>query len=304
MRGVRILLTPSCASPYDCELASSASAGIFKIFRKTMALPRGDVHVFSCIRSNRMRSMGKIQPWFIVVFASLMSFGGRVHADDSDADMSFDFDDVEATVADLTPPEKGEPTADLRAALQLYSASRFPEAAMALQRVVDGETGDDAGNVQLAEFTLAKTMYSMRFYQSALALFDEITIAATGHHHFDESLQWLAQLATQLPEPAGITERIGRYPLARIETFDTPENQQLYNHLLFLMGRHLYNEGDFESAAEFFGKIGETSPFYIEGKFFEGITYIRMRRARPAVSAFRTILESAKIGRASCRERV
>lgn len=250
-----------------------------------------------------MRSMGKIQPWFIVVFASLMSFGGRVHADDSDADMSFDFDDVEATVADLTPPEKGEPTADLRAALQLYSASRFPEAAMALQRVVDGETDDDAGNVQLAEFTLAKTMYSMRFYQSALALFDEITIAATGHHHFDESLQWLAQLATQLPEPAGITERIGRYPLARIETFDTPENQQLYNHLLFLMGRHLYNEGDFESAAEFFGKIGETSPFYIEGKFFEGITYIRMRRARPAVSAFRTILDSANSSRAPVADR-
>src|SRR5690606_16990560 len=229
LRGVRILLTPSSASPYHCELTSSASAGIFKIFRKTGCLRVGITRVLSCIRSNRMRSLGKVQPWFVVVFASLVTFSGRAHADD--ADMSFDFEDVEATVADLTPPEKGEPTADLRAALQLYSASRFPEAAMALQRVVDGETGDDAGNIQLAQFTLAKTMYSMRFYQSALALFDEITIAATGHHHFDESLQWLAQLATQLPEPAGITERIGRYPLARIETFNTPENQQLYNHL-------------------------------------------------------------------------
>src|SRR5690606_3823992 len=148
-------------------------------------------------------------------------------------------------------------------------------------------------NIQLAQFTLAKTMYGMRFYQSALALFDEITIAATGHHHFDESLQWLAQLATQLPEPAAITERIGRYPLARLETFNTPENQQLSSRLLYLMGRHPSNEGDFATAAEFSGKIDARYPFYIEGKFFEGITYVRMRRARPAVRAFRAILESA-----------
>src|SRR5690606_37235353 len=108
---------------------------------------------------------------------------------------------------------------------------------------------------------------------------------------------WLAQLATQLPEPAGITDRIGRYPLARLETFNTPQTANLYNHLVFLMGRYLYGDGDFETAIEFFQKVQPTSPFYVEAKFFEGITHVRLRRARPEIAAFRTILETVDRGK-------
>jgi tetratricopeptide (TPR) repeat protein len=249
------------------------------------------------IRSNRMRVSGLFHPLVLVAVASVLPLGALAQ------DMDFDFDEGDVAEPDLTPPVAGEPTAEFTAALQLYESSKFEQAAIALQNVVDGETGDDEGNVQKAQFFLAKTLYSLRFYQTALAIFDEITRASLGHLYFDETLQWLAQLATQLPEPAGITDRIGRYPLARLETFNTPENAELYNHLVYLMGRYLYGDGDFETAVEFFQKVGPSSPFYVEAKFFEGITYVRLRRARPAVAAFRTILDAANEGKAAITDK-
>ncbi len=237
-----------------------------------------------------MRVTGLFHPWVLAAVACVMPLSAS-------AQMDFEFEETDVAEPDLTPPTPGEPSADLTAAIRLYEASKFAEAAMALQRVVDGETGDDAGNVQKAQFFLAKSLYGLKFYQSALAIFDEITRASLGHLYFDETLQWLAQLATQLPEPAGITDRIGRYPLARLETFNTPQTANLYNHLVFLMGRYLYGDGDFETAIEFFQKVQPTSPFYVEAKFFEGITHVRLRRARPAIAAFRTILETVDRGK-------
>jgi tetratricopeptide (TPR) repeat protein len=238
-----------------------------------------------------MRVTGLFHPWVLVAVASVLPLSATAQ------DMDFDFEESEAEQPDLTPPEAGEPTAELAAALKLYESSNYEQAAMALQRVVDGETGDDAGNVQKAQFYLARSLYSLKFYQSALAIFDEITRASLGHLYFDETLQWLAQLATQLPEPAGITDRIGRYPLARLETFNTPQSAELYNHLVYLMGRYLYGDGDFDTAVEFFQKVSPSSPFFVEAKFFEGITHVRLRRARPAVAAFRTILDAVNTGK-------
>lgn len=203
---------------------------------------------------------------------------------------------VEDTGAPAAPPAEGPPSEALANALRLYQQERYMEASVQFQRVVGGETDDAPANVQKAQFFLGKALYHLRYYQSALAIFDEITQQGQGHLYFGQTLQWLAQLASQLPEPAGIIERVGRYGTSELDQFNTPESRDLYNQLLFLMGRFKYNQGEFEEAISLFQRVDRQSRFYVNAKFFEGISQVRLRRAAPAVESFRAIIEAIDSG--------
>ena len=208
-------------------------------------------------------------------------------------DMVFSVEDTGSAGA---PPAEGPPSEALANALRLYQQERYMEAAVQFQRVVGGETDDAPANVQKAQFFLGKSLYHLRFYQSALAIFDEITQAGPSHIYFGQTLQWLAQLASQLPEPAGIIERVGRYGVDQLDQFNTPESADLYNQLLYLMGRFKYGQGEFQEAIELFQRVAESSRYYVNARFFEGISHIRMRRAQPAVTAFRAIIDAIDRG--------
>jgi tetratricopeptide (TPR) repeat protein len=208
-------------------------------------------------------------------------------------DMSFSVDETGQPPA---PPAEGPPSEALANALRLYQQERYQEAAVQFQRVVEGETGDAPANVQKAQFFLGKSLYHLRFYQSALAMFDEVTQQGQGHLFFDQTLQWLAQLATQLPEPAGIIEKVGRYGMDQLEQFNTPETDEVYNQLVFLMGRHRYSQGEFDQAIELFTKVETSSEYFVQAKFFSGITNVRRQQARPAIQAFRSIIDAIEEG--------
>ncbi len=230
----------------------------------------------------------------LVTWAVLAAFAGMLPAVGVSAqDMEFS---VEETGQPPAPPAEGPPSEALANALRLYQQERYQEASVQFQRVVEGETQDAPANVQKAQFFLGKSLYHLRFYQSALAIFDEIGQAAQGHLYFNQTLQWLAQLASQLPEPAGIIEKVGRYGVDQLEQFNTAESADLYNHLLYLMGRYKYGQGEFEEAIQLFGRVASTSPHHVQAKFFEGISYVRMRRAQPAIRAFRAIIEGIEGG--------
>jgi tetratricopeptide (TPR) repeat protein len=208
-------------------------------------------------------------------------------------DMVFTTEDTGAPAA---PPAEGPPSEALANALRLYQQERYMEASVQFQRVVGGETDDAPANVQKAQFFLGKALYHLRYYQSALAIFDEITQQGAGHVYFGQTLQWLAQLASQLPEPAGIIERVGRYGVDQLDQFNTPESGDLYSQLLFLMGRFKYNQGEFEEAISLFQRVDRGSRFFVNAKFFEGISQVRLRRASPAVESFRAIIDAINSG--------
>ncbi|MDD9971565.1 MAG: hypothetical protein OXR73_35310 [Myxococcales bacterium] len=209
-------------------------------------------------------------------------------------DMQFGLEETGA--APVGPPAEGPPSEALANALRLYSQERYTEAAVQFQRVVEGETPDAPANVQKAQFFLGKALYHLHYYQSALAVFDEISELGRGHLFFDQTLQWLAQLASQLPEPAGIIDKVGRFGVDQLAQFNTDDNADLYNQLLYVMGRSKYNAGDFQGAIELFKQVDSENRWYVKARFFEGISYIRMRRAQPAAAAFREIIEAVEDG--------
>ena len=217
----------------------------------------------------------------------------KAAAQDDGGGMQFD---IEETGQPAAPPAEGPPSEALANALRLYQQERYPEAAVQFQRVVEGETQDAQANVQKAQFFLGKCLYHLRYYQSALSIFDEIGQQGQSHLYFDQTLQWLAQLASQLPEPAGIIEKVGRYGVDQLEQFNTAESKELFNELLYIMGRFKYGQGEFQPAIELFGRVETDSSLYVNAKFFEGIAYIRMRQARPAIASFRAIIDGIEEG--------
>lgn len=228
----------------------------------------------------------------LVVYVLVALFSGMSSLA-SAQDMVFS---VEDTGQPPAPPAEGPPSEALANALRLYQQERYMEASVQFQRVVEGETQDAPANVQKAQFFLGKALYHLRFYQSALAIFDEITQQGQGHNYFGQTLQWLAQLATQLPEPAGIIEKVGRYGTDQMEQFNTPESADLYNQLIYLMGRFKYAQGEFDEAIQLFQRVDRSSDYFVYARFFEGISHVRSRRAQPAIGAFRAITEAIAEG--------
>jgi tetratricopeptide (TPR) repeat protein len=207
-------------------------------------------------------------------------------------DMVFSASDV-GEVATPPPPPSGPPSEALANALRLYQQEKYDQAAVQLQRVIQGETKDEPGNVQKAQFFLGKSFFQLKFYQAALGVFEEIAMMSSGHLYFQNALQWLAQLSRELPEPAGIVSLVGRYgdSVAVLQEFNKPETSQLYNELLYLLGRFWYKQGEFAKARDFFLEIKKESDFYTPAIFFVGITHVRERRAQPSAKSFMSIID-------------
>lgn len=223
-----------------------------------------------------------------LVLALVVTFGVTAGAQD----MVFTAADTGEAAAP-PPPPSGPPSEALANALRLYQQEAYAQAAVQFQRIVQGETGDEPANVQKGQFFLGKCFYHLKFYQAALGVFEEIAMMSTGHLYFQTTLQWLAQLSRELPEPAGIIGLVGRYgdSISVLQEFNKKETVDLYNELLFLMGRHWYQQGEFGKARDFFLEIDKGNDLYVPAVFFTGITYVRERKAAPASKAFLSIVE-------------
>src|SRR5262249_45010044 len=103
-----------------------------------------------------------------------------------------------APVASGPPPVAGQMSEQAAQAKRLFDGEKWGDASLALYRVYKGETGDDEGNKQLAQYHLAISLYRLKFYQGAYGIFSEIA-DKPNHLKFNETLLWLAKPATDLP---------------------------------------------------------------------------------------------------------
>ena len=199
-----------------------------------------------------------------------------------------DIDLDEEAPAQQGPVVAGQMTEEAASAKKLFDKERWAEAAQALYRVVNGETGDDPGNKQLAQYYLAISLYRLKFYQASYAIFSVIA-DNKNHLKFKETLLWLAKLATQLPEPADIVERVGKYSDAELARFDNDQQRDLFWQLNYMLGRYKNRNRQYEEAIRLFNKVDRRSEYYVKAQFFTGISYVQVRKSVPAVTAFQRI---------------
>ena len=187
------------------------------------------------------------------------------------------------------PPQAGQMTEAAAQAKRLFDGEKWQDAAIALDRVRKGETQDDEGNKQLAQYHLAIALYRLKFYQASYAIFSEIA-DKPNHLKFNETLLWLSKLATDLPEPADIVERVGKYNDEQIGHFNNANQRDLYWQLNYLLGRYKYRNRQYEEALGLFGKVSRESKYYVQAQFFSGISFVQLRKSVPAVQAFQRIV--------------
>lgn len=207
-------------------------------------------------------------------------------------DMSFG---LEETGQSRAPVKLGKPSKRLAEAMSAFEAAKYETAAMGFERVSAGKSKDGRGNRQRAQFLLGQSLYQMGYYQSALTVFDDISAEGPAHIDFGDTLEWLGLLASKLPESSGIIEKVGRYGIGALGQFKD-KNASLHDQLLYLMGRHLYAQASFRQAIDVFQEVDAKSAQYSYAKFFEGISFIRMRKSRPAIASFRAILDAIDAG--------
>ncbi len=199
-----------------------------------------------------------------------------------------------ATAAAQVSDEKtavGPASKTLERALKLYEGEDYYSATIELNKVVEGQSGDDEANRQRAEFFMGKALFQLKFYSASLSYFDRIVQKGAAHRYYNKTLQWLASLSQYLPDSAGVLDKIGKYTRADLEQ---PALEPVRNQLFYLLGRFHYTKGNFKGALDLFTAIPEDSEYYARAKFFEGITYVRQYQAKPASEAFKSILRKAQ----------
>ncbi len=210
-------------------------------------------------------------------------------------DQAIEIDDTqvphpESVQADSSGPAvAGQMTEQGAQAKRLFDNERWADAALALYRVYKGETGDDEGNRQLAQYHLAIALYRMKFYQGAYGIFSEIA-DKPNHLKFNETLLWLAKLATDLPEPADIVERVGKYNDEQIAKFNNPNQRELFWQLNYLLGRYKYRNRQYDDSLRLFSNVGRPSKYYVRSQFLAGVSNVQLRKSVPAVKSFQRIV--------------
>ena len=189
----------------------------------------------------------------------------------------------------------GQPTEAMAQAKAAFDKKSWAQAAEGLHKVVNGSTGDDEGNKQLAEFYLAQSLYFLKFYQASFDGFKQIA-ANPAHQKFAETLLWLAKLATDLPEPADIISHVGKYSDEQLARFDNKAQQKLYWKLNYLLGRYNYRKGNFQESIRLFQQVNASSEDYVNAQFFAGVSYIQLKKAVSAVKSFQRVEQAVNEG--------
>jgi hypothetical protein len=100
---------------------------------------------------------------------------------DKSSDMEFEPENMAST-----PPSK-----TLERAIKLYDKKDFYSASIELQKVLDGQSGDDAQNKQRAEFFMVKTLYQMGYYAAAAGRLNQLVSQGPTHIYFTAAAKWM-----------------------------------------------------------------------------------------------------------------
>src|SRR5258708_5447296 len=195
------------------------------------------------------------------------------------------------TFSPETAGKAGPASKTLERSLKLYDAEDYTMSTIELNKVVEGQSGDDEANKQRAEFYMGKALFNLKYYSASLSYFDRIVQKGPAHRYYAKTLQWLASLSRFLPESAGVLEKIGKYTR---QDLDQPALEPVRDELYYLLGRYHYSKGNFKEALELFVAVPEKSEFYPKAKFFEGITFVRENKGKDASESFKAILRKVK----------
>jgi outer membrane protein assembly factor BamD (BamD/ComL family) len=174
----------------------------------------------------------------------------------------------------------------LEEGLKYYKAKDYYQASLLFHKVVEEQDISADAFRPKARYELAKSLYRLQFYQGALNNFDAILEVGEEHPYYEATLSWLILLSRKLPGDPQLLERVGRYA----PYFPNRVPEKFRDELAFLLGRYFYQQADLDQAAKHFEYVTDKSEYFVDARFYQGITQVRQYKAKPAVNAFKEIL--------------
>lgn len=196
-------------------------------------------------------------------------------APDLSADQ-FDASDDEAFGEEVGPSQVEE-------LVQLYRARKYLTASKGLFDLLQANTYPE--HESKITYYLAKSLYDLELYHGAQYYFKEVVRQGPRNPYFKYALPKLVAIAQINGNDAELLSFVHLIP---------PEQfpRQAKNHLSYLMGRKLYEQGELTEAVRYFQQVSPRSELYMRSKYFEGVIHNERSKFRSAVKAFRDVYQA------------
>jgi tetratricopeptide (TPR) repeat protein len=198
-----------------------------------------------------------------------------------------------------TPRGPAIQNTDVAAAKELVTDERYYDAFSKLADLVPTMAPDDPDKA-LGQFLLARALFGLNLYQSALRAFDAVQVPAD-HPLYREKMRYYLQIQRQVPGDLATVERLIDAPEGTLRKDDAEEVRFLVGRYYFSIGEQSYQLAHgqcSEQCKDAFGKAighltalrpaaGET---YLKAKHLLGVTFVYLNQAQPALEAFKDLL--------------
>ena len=175
-------------------------------------------------------------------------------------------------------------------ATNFYGKKDYYSASIELQKLITNRRTPVSVR-EKAEFLIGRTLYHIGFHAASLFSFDRIIDKGRSHDYYEPTLKWLAALSRVLPPPADVIGRIGKYKESSLRS---QELVSVKDDLYYWLGRHHYQDDSFGKAINLLKQIDSNSPLFLKAQFFEGVSYVRQYKGKPAIESFKQILIALK----------
>ncbi len=153
-----------------------------------------------------------------------------------------------------------------------------------------------------AHYLLAKSLYRMGLYHSALGEFSKILAKGPSTKFFKTSLEWLFFISHKTTNETVILDEIAKYA-----NFEFPE--KFRNEFRYLLARYHLMRGkaldeiqqkgeadkSFDEVRRLVLMIPKGDPFYPRAKYLEGVAYFRDNKFEAAVEAMKEVIRNTRM---------
>jgi hypothetical protein len=164
-----------------------------------------------------------------------------------------------------------------------YRAKKYLTASNGLYSLlVDNTYPDQKTKI---EYYLAKSLYDMGMYHGAQHYFMQVVRSGPTSPYFKYALPRLVAIAELTGNDTELLRIVDKIPP---EAFPRAAK----NHLYYLKGRKLFEDGELSDASSYLQQISTKSELYMRARYFDGIINNERRKLKSAVLAFRDVMQS------------
>jgi hypothetical protein len=169
---------------------------------------------------------------------------------------------------------------------KLYNSQKYEEASLLFHKVLlDEDVAAEPFHPE-AQYELGKTLFRLELYQGALRMFGQVVDGGEAHPYYLPTLRGLVLLMDVAPGDPDLLERLKAY----VGKFPKEVPAKYRDKYAFLVGRQLYNDGDYPQALKLLGEIEQKSELYVRARYIMGATYVASYDAKKALGEFKRVL--------------